>query len=112
MTKQVIVKNETTVSTQQEAVLLDGTNAAELIEKFNEAKSVIKEMEAQKAAAEAALRDLLGEATIGLIAGVERVKVQYRERKDIDKDDLKSAFPEAYELCLKKSSYTFLTATS
>lgn len=114
MTKSVIVKTEQTVSVETPAVLLD-SNAAEvesLIADFNEAKALIKQLDAQKAAAEARLRELLGSATVGLIGGVERVKIATRTRKDIDKDDLKSVFPEAYELCLKESTYTFVTAVS
>lgn len=112
MTRAVILKSETTVSAQQDAVLLDGSNAVELIEKFNEAKSVIKQMEAQKAEAEKALRELMGSAELGLIAGVERVKIATRNRTDIDKETLKVAFPEAFEATQKHSTYTVLTAIS
>jgi predicted phage-related endonuclease len=112
MTRTVILKTETTVSAQQDAVLLDSTNAVELIEKFNEAKSVIKQMEAQKSEAEKALRELMGNAELGLIAGVERVKIATRNRTDIDKETLKVAFPEAFVATQKHSTYTVLTATS
>lgn len=112
MTKQVIVKTETKVSIAQTAAMLDGSNANELIAQFNEAKAAIKQLELQKAQAEKALRELMGDAEIGIIAGVERVKIASRSRKDINKDDLMSVFPEAYALCLKESTYTVLTATS
>jgi predicted phage-related endonuclease len=112
MAREVIVKTETTVSAEQAAVMLDNTNAAELIAQFNEAKEAIKLLTEQKEAAEKSLRKLMGEAEVGLIAGVERVKIATRNRTDINKKDLMSAFPEAYELCLKESSYTVLTAVS
>lgn len=112
MTKSVILKTEATISVATPAVMLDGSNAAELIAQFNEAKAVIKQMTEQKEAAEKALRDLMGEATIGLIAGVERVKIATRGTKNIDSKLLMSAFPEAYDTCLKEGSYTVLTATS
>lgn len=111
MTKKVIVKTETTVSAATSAVVLDAS-AAELIKEFNDAKAVIKEMTERKEAAEKALRDLMGDAEVGLIGGVQRVKIATRTRKDINKDDLKEVFPEAYELCLKETSYTVLTAVS
>ena len=112
MTKKVIVQSETKVSTEKVAVMLDSTNAAELIAKFNEAKEVMKQMTEQKEAAEKALRDLMGDAEVGLIAGVGRVFINTRNTKNIDKKDLQEVFPEAYELCLKESSYTVLTAVS
>lgn len=112
MSKELIIKTETTVSSKVKAAMLDNTNADALIAQFNEAKAAIKQLEAQKAEAEKALRELMGSAEVGLIAGVERVKIATRNRKDINKEDLMSAFPEAYELCLKESSYTVLTATS
>jgi len=112
MTKQVIIKETKVVSKETQGVLLDNTRADELIQQFNEAKSVIKQMEQQKAEAEAALRELMGEAQVGLINGVERIKIATRTRQDINKDDLKNAYPEAFELCLQSKTYTVLTATS
>ena len=110
MTK-VIVKTETTVSAATSAVALEAS-AEELIQEFNTAKAVIKQMTERKEAAEKALRDLMGDAEVGLIGGVQRVKIATRTRKDINKDDLKEAYPEAYELCLKESTYTVMTAVS
>lgn len=114
MTTRVILQTEQTVSVSSEAVLLD-SKAQEIeqaIADFNEAKKLIKELEAQKAAAEKVLREALGSASVGLVNGVERIKISTRTRKDINKDDLKEAYPEAYQLCLKESTYTVLTATS
>lgn len=114
MTKQVILKEAKVVASEVPAVLLDA-NAQELeqaIADFNEAKRIMKQMEEQKKSAEAKLRELMGEAQVGLLNGVERVKIATRTRQDINKDDLKSAYPEAYELCLKETSYTIVTAVS
>lgn len=113
MTKAVIV-TEAVVASEVPAVLLD-KNANEVeqaIADFNEAKRVIKLMEEQKKAAEAQLRSLMGDAEVGLLNGVERIKIATRTRNDINKDDLKSVYPEAYELCLKETTYTVLTAVS
>lgn len=114
MATRVVLKTEATVSVDTEAVILDKVSAEveQAIADFNEAKKLIKELEAQKASAEAVLRNAMGEAKVGLIAGVERVKISERTRKDIVKDDLKVAFPEAYEACLKESTYTVVTAVS
>ena len=113
MTKMVIVK-EALVASEVPAVVLD-KNAQEVeqaIAEFNEAKRIMKQMEEQKKSAEAKLRELMGDAQVGLVAGVERVKIASRTRQDINKEDLKTVFPEAYELCLKETTYTVLTAVS
>ena len=113
MTKAVIVR-EAKVASETPAVLLD-KNAQEVeqaIADFNDAKRIIKQMEEQKKTAEAKLRELMGEAEVGLVNGVERIKIASRTRQDINKEDLKNVYPEAYELCLKETTYTVLTAVS
>lgn len=109
---KTLIRTETTVSSEVNAATLDKAKAEALIAEFNQAKSAIKALEAQQKAAEKALREMLGDSEIGLIDGVERVKIASRTRRDINKDDLKAAFPEAYEMCLKETTYTVLTAVS
>lgn len=99
-----------TVTTITDAVQLDRAAAEALIVKFNEAKAAIKLFEADKAEAEAAIRALLGGATVGLIDGVERIRVQHRNLSKIDREALKTAFPEAYAAVLTESAYTVLQA--
>ena len=114
MTKAVIVKEAKVVASEVPAVLLD-KNAQEVeqaIADFNEAKRVMKQMEELKKSAEAKLRELMGDAEVGLLNGVERVKIATRTRQDINKEDLKTVYPEAYELCLKETTYTVVTAVS
>lgn len=96
------------ITIEKEKVVLDGTNAEELIQKFANAKEAIKKYEAEKAEAEAEIRALLGDKKFGIIAGVERVKVAERSRSGIDMDLLQGTFPEAYEACKTNVSYTFL----
>lgn len=110
--RKLIIQTATEVSTEVTAVTLDNTNAEELIAKFNEAKIAIKQLEAQKAEAEKALRELMGSSEVGLIAGVERVKIATRVRGDLNREQLKTAFPEAYEACMETKPYTVLTAVS
>lgn len=100
----------TTVTTTTDAVQLDRATAEALIVKFNEAKAAIKIFEAEKAEAEAAIRALLEGATVGLIDGVERIRVQHRNMSKIDRESLKTAFPEAYAATLVESAYTVLQA--
>lgn len=112
MPKQVVIKETKVVSTEVGAVFLDKTEAEAAIQQFNEAKRVIKAMEQQKSEAEAVLRELMGQATVGLIDGVERVKISTRNTKDVDKKKLQEVYPEAYEGSLKFGSYTVVTAVS
>ncbi len=114
MPKQIILKEEAMVSVETDAVLLDdkAQQVEEAIADFNEAKRLIKELEAQKAKAEALLREVMGDAEVGLIAGVERVKIATRTRTNLDTDILKSAFPEAYEQASQAKTYTVVTAVS
>lgn len=110
--RKLIIQTATEVSTEVTAVTLDNTNAEELIAKFNEAKIAIKQLEAQKSEAEKALRELMGNSEVGLIAGVERVKIATRVRGDLNREHLKTAFPEAYDACMETKPYTVLTAVS
>jgi predicted phage-related endonuclease len=112
MTNKVITQTTKTVVEQSTEVVELPIALEGAIARFNESKAAIKVLEEQKKQAEAELRAALGEATIGTIGGVQRVKVASRTRQDINKDDLKQAFPEAYELCLKESSYTVVTAVT
>lgn len=114
MSKQIILKEEAVVSVTTDAVLLDdvASKVEEAIANFNEAKRLIKELEAQKAEAEALLREFMGDAEVGLIAGVERVKIATRTRNNINTEVLKTAFPEAFEQASEAKTYTVVTAVS
>lgn len=105
-TTKTVVEATTTVAN------LNGTDIELHITRFNEAKEAIKVLEQQKKEAEAAIRELMDSAELGTVNGVERVKIATRTRQDINKDDLKAVFPEAYELCLKSSTYTVVTAVT
>ena len=98
----------TTVATSTQVVSLDNTNAAILIAKFEAAKAAIKALEEQKATAEAELRQLLGDAEVGTINGVNRIKVATSSNSKIDRKVLQEAYPEAYEATLVVTPYTFL----
>ncbi|WJZ48492.1 endonuclease [Actinomycetia phage DSL-LC01] len=101
------VTTTTSVKTTEDVAVLDPSAEALLI-KFNEAKAAIKALEAEKAAAEKAIRELLNGANVGTINGVERVRVQHRNMSKIDREALKMAYPEAYSATLVESAYTVL----
>jgi hypothetical protein len=106
--KAMTTMTKTTTTTTTEMVAVLDSSVEELIVEFNEAKAAIKEAEAKKAAAEAQIRELLGGSDVGMIDGVERIRVQHRNMTKIDRELLKTAFPEAHEATMIASSYTVL----
>lgn len=100
----------TTVVTTTEATAVLDVSAEALIVEFNEAKAAMKALEAKKAEVEGKIRAMLGDAQVGTINGVERVRVLVRNRSNIDREALKAAFPEAYEATLVEGRYTVLSA--
>ena len=96
------------VATTADVAVLDGTNAADLIVRFNAAKKAMKELKAEKEAVEAELRALLGDATVGTIEGIDRAFIQSISREGIDRDTLARDFSEAYEATRTTTTYTVL----
>ena len=101
------ITTTTEVTTTEATTELDPSIEATIVE-FNAMKAAIKALEAKKQAAEAAIREALAGSDVGLINGVERVRVQHRNLSKIDRELLKTAFPEAHEAALVESSYTVL----
>ena len=67
--------------------------------------------EKEKKELEAQIKSYLGEATQGLLPdGTLRLEVSHRERRGIDTEALKTAFPEAYEATQTLSKYVVLVA--
>lgn len=97
----------TTVTRTEGTIELDKSVEALIVE-FNAMKAAMKALEAKKQAAEAAIREALAGNDVGLINGVERVRVQHRNLSKIDREMLKTAFPEAHDAALVESSYTVL----
>ena len=102
-----IIETKKTEVTREVIAVLDVSVEALIVE-FNEAKAVIKAAEAKKSAAEAQIRELLAGCDIGSINGIERIRVQHRNMSKIDRELLKTAFPEAHEAVMIQSSYTVL----
>jgi predicted phage-related endonuclease len=82
----------------------------EVILEFNALKLTIKALEANKARMDQKIREALKGSDVGTINGVERVRVQHRNMSKIDREMLKTAFPEAYQSTLIESAYTVLQA--
>lgn len=109
MTTSTVVTT-TEVATSTTVAALDNTEAAVLIARFTAAKAAMKALEAEKTAMETAIRNLLGDAEVGTIAGVERIRVASRTRSGIDRKALQAAYPEAYQATLTETTYTVLLA--
>jgi hypothetical protein len=109
MTTKTVTTTTSVVETS-EVTILDPTSAELLIKQFNEAKAAIKALEAKKQEAEQKLRAMLSGSDKGSIDGVVRVRIQHRNMSKIDREALKTAFPEAHDATLITSSYTVLDA--
>ena len=113
-TERTIMTTATVTTTSKVEVISVVTNldpsVEALIVEFNEAKAAIKALEAKKQATETALREALNGNEVGHINGVERVRVSHRNMSKVDRELLKTAFPEAYAGTLVESGYTVLIA--
>jgi hypothetical protein len=87
-----------------------GKDAAKAFAAFNALKAAQKVLDEQKAAAEAALREILGDAEVVAVEGEDIFKLAHRTNSSVDRETLQKVFPEAYEATLKKTPYTFITA--
>lgn len=87
-----------------------GKDAKKAFEAFNALKAAQKVLDEQKAAAEAKLREILGDAEVVAVEGEEIYKLAHRVNTSIDKKKLLEVFPEAYEATLKQTPYDFITA--
>lgn len=96
------------VTATADVAVLDGTNAEDLIVRFNAAKAALKDLEAEKKAVEADLRALMGSATVGTIGGIDRLVISEVTRENIDREVLRENFIEAYEAARTETTYTVL----
>lgn len=102
------VKTTTTsVEISKGSVDLD-RSVESVLKRFNDTKAAIKALEAEKAEMDKMIRDMLGDAEVGVIDGIERVRIETRGRTDMNKELLKTVYPEAYEASLVKSTYTII----
>jgi hypothetical protein len=82
--------------------------ARQAIADFTEAANAEKEAKAKKAQAEEVLRKAIGLAEFATIGGVAVYKIEHRNRTDIKRDVLKTAFPEAWEKASYENPYDFV----
>lgn len=105
-----VVEVVTTAEVKADAVYLDKETQI-AIDKFIETRDMITKLEKTKKEFEAQIKSYLGEATKGLLPdGTLRLEMSHRERRGIDTEALKTAFPEAYEATQTLSKYVVLVA--
>lgn len=113
MAAKTATKSETskvakaTVKAAPKATVLPAATQADII-KFNQAKAMIKEFTAQKEAAELAIRTALGDSTVGILNGEERVVLSPRANTYINAKLLLESFPEAYTATSYVTEFTVL----
>lgn len=76
---------------------------------FAEAANAEKDAKARKAVAEKILRDAIGVAEFANVGGVPAYKIEHRNRVDVKRDVLRTAFPEAWEQASYDNPYDFVS---
>lgn len=106
--KTAKVTTVTTIESTQLAKELDATNALGLMQEFNSIKETIKTLKLAQAEIDSQLREVLGDAQVGTIEGVERLRLVTRGRTGTDMEMLKNLYTEAWLATQTSSSYDFL----
>lgn len=104
------VKTETIVEVTSNVIDVTGTDAAEALAKFQDAKKAIKALEDAKAEAEARLREILGDAEIAVLNGQELYKLAHRTNSRVDKKLLTALAPELVDKVTVVTPYDFIQA--
>lgn len=106
---QVVKKVVQEVQFEQTAVVLSA-DAQKVVEEFFATRTMVNELTKTQKALEAQVKEILGDAEVGIVDGQVRILRDERSREGLDKEKLKTAFPEAFEACLTKSPYVVLVA--
>lgn len=107
MTAKVISKVVQEVQFERNAVVLDADTQA-VINEFVATRDMLNSLEKTKKELEARIREVLGDAEVGVVGSDVRIEVSKRSRKGIDQDKLKTVFAEAYEACATTTDYSVL----
>jgi len=102
------VEITTTTTIKTEVVDLTNTNAAAIFAEFEETKEAIKALEEKKAATEALLREMLGDAEVATVNGTKLFKLIHGTNTSFDRELMKKGFPEAFAATLKSKAYTYI----
>lgn len=87
-----------------------GAEFAMLVDEYNAAKALAKEMKDAQAAFEAKIRAAMGEATTAYVGSTIRATIATRNRSNVNKEKLQEGWPEAIEACTTHTVFTVLDA--
>jgi predicted phage-related endonuclease len=79
-----------------------------VIDQFVATRTMITELEKTKKELEAQIKEVLGDAEVGIVDGKIRIEAQKRSRTGVDSKKLALAFPEAYEATQTATDYVVL----
>lgn len=97
MTTTIVNRVVTTeVVTEVKSVDLTSTDINTHINELNDVRRALKALEAQEKAVKEKIFELMGEAKEGLVNGVVRVELKEIPRTDIDRKELQTSFPDAW----------------
>lgn len=102
-----VVKAVQVVKVENTAVELNADTQA-VINKFVATRTMITELEKTKKELEAQIKEVLGEAEVGIVNGEIRIEQSKRSRSGVDTKKLALAFPEAYEATQTTTDYVVL----
>ena len=92
-----------TTTTKTNAVELD-TEAQALVNELRTLRDQSTALEKQKSAIRDQLLEALGEAEVGLVDGVVRLRQRDEVRRSVSYDELLTLFPEAYEVVVRENT--------
>lgn len=101
-------KSTTTATVERESVKVTGEFLTTLA-RFVEVRDLLNALTKEKKALDEALKEALGSAEVGTHRGKVVVEQSFRERKGIDLDLLREAYPDAAEACATVTTYSVVT---
>lgn len=108
MSKAIVVnKVVQEVQFERQAVVLDATTQA-VVDEFAATRDMINALEKTKKELEAKIKEVLGDAEVGIVDGKVRIEQSQRSRTGVDSKKLALAFPEAYEATQTTTEYVVL----
>jgi predicted phage-related endonuclease len=93
----------TSTTTQTSAIELD-TEAQALVNELRTLRDQSTALEKQKAVIRDQLLETLGEAEVGMVNGVVRLRQRDEVRRSVSYDELLTLFPEAYEVVVRENT--------
>lgn len=88
----------------------EGAEFVKLVNDYNAAKTLAKEMKAEQARLEAIIRERMGNADTAYVEGTVRASIVTRNRTNLNREYMESEFPGVLEACTINTIFTVLNA--